>query len=148
MQHRRQHLPQVAGGVGALHGELPEQDEPWANGAKVHRRPDLGTGSPWPTGIISVEGQAARHKGDNEAREPPHRMRLAHRSFVRGYGEWTLRAPVAGDPRRTLFTWTEDLAIDVPVIGQLALAAYRPVMGRLMLGSLRNLQRLLARSRT
>jgi hypothetical protein len=78
--------------------------------------------------------------------DPPHRMRLAHRGFVRGYGEWTLRDPVAGDPRRTLFIWTEDLDIDVPVIGRLALGAYGPVMALLMRGSLRNLQRLLAPS--
>jgi uncharacterized protein YndB with AHSA1/START domain len=75
--------------------------------------------------------------------EPPHRLRLAHRSFVHGHGEWTLRAPLAGDQRRTLFTWTEDLTLGVPVLGPLALGAYRPVMALLMRGSLRNLQRWL-----
>ncbi len=76
--------------------------------------------------------------------EPPHRMRLAHRSFVRGHGEWTLREPATGDPRWTLFTWTEDLALDIPLVGTLALGAYRPVMAWLMRGSQANLQRLLA----
>ena len=46
--------------------------------------------------------------------EPPHRLRLAHRSFVRGHGEWTLRSPLAGDPDRTLFTWTEELVPPPP----------------------------------
>jgi uncharacterized protein YndB with AHSA1/START domain len=79
--------------------------------------------------------------------EPPHRMRLAHRSFVRGHGEWTLRPPVAEDPDRprVLFTWTEELALGVPFLGPLALGAYRPLMAWLMRGSLRNLQRSLAR---
>ncbi len=80
--------------------------------------------------------------------EPPHRMQLAHQRFVRGHGEWTLRRPEAEDPGspRTLFTWTEELAIGVPVLGALALGAYRPVMSRLMRGSMRNLQRLLTRT--
>lgn len=76
--------------------------------------------------------------------DPPHRLRLAHRSFIRGHGEWTLRAPRSGDPDRTLFTWTEELTLGVPAIGPLALAAYRPFMDWLVRGSLQNLQRTLS----
>jgi len=77
--------------------------------------------------------------------EPPHRLVLAHRSFVRGHGEWTLRGPVAerGREPRTLFAWTEELSLPIPALGAFALGLYRPFMGRLMGGSLRNLRRLL-----
>jgi hypothetical protein len=41
------------------------------------------------------------------------------------------------------FTWTEELGLPVPVLGELALLAYRPFMRRLMRRSLSNLERLL-----
>ena len=72
--------------------------------------------------------------------EPPRRMVMAHRSFVRGTGTWTLE-PVDGSTR---FTWTEVLSLPIPLLGELALLAYRPFMRRLMRGSLANLQRLVA----
>src|SRR3990170_294110 len=64
--------------------------------------------------------------------EPPRRIFVAHRSFVRGTGEWLLE-PEAGGTR---FTWTEELSLPIPVLGELALLVYHPMMRRLMQGSL------------
>ena len=72
--------------------------------------------------------------------EPPRRMVMAHRSFVRGTGTWTLE-PV---DRSTRFNWTEVLSLPVPLLGELALLVYRPFLRRLMRGSLANLQGLVA----
>jgi hypothetical protein len=72
--------------------------------------------------------------------EPPRRMAMAHRSFVRGTGTWSLE-PVDGSTR---FTWTEELSLPIPFLGELALLAYRPFLRRLMRGSLANLQGLIA----
>jgi uncharacterized protein YndB with AHSA1/START domain len=72
--------------------------------------------------------------------EPPRRMVMAHRSFVGGIGTWSLE-PVDGSTR---FTWTEELSLPIPLLGELALVVYRPFMRRLMRGSLANLQRLVA----
>jgi carbon monoxide dehydrogenase subunit G len=71
--------------------------------------------------------------------DPPRRMVMAHRGLVRGAGEWLVEP--AG--RGARFTWTEDLRLPVPVLGELALLAYRPLMRRLMRRSLSNLERLL-----
>jgi len=70
--------------------------------------------------------------------DPPRRLVMAHRSLVRGVGEWLLQ-PVGGGTR---FTWTEDLALPVPILGELLLLAYRPFMHRLMRSSLSNLKRM------
>ncbi len=70
--------------------------------------------------------------------EPPRRLVIAHRSFVRGVGEWILE-PAAGGTR---FRWTEDLSLPVPLLGELALLGYLPVLRRLMRRSLANLQAL------
>jgi uncharacterized protein YndB with AHSA1/START domain len=72
--------------------------------------------------------------------EPPRRMVLAHRSFVRGTGTWSLE-PVDGSTR---FAWVEELSLPIPLLGELALLVYRPFMRRLMRGSLANLQRVVA----
>jgi uncharacterized protein YndB with AHSA1/START domain len=80
-----------------------------------------------------------------EAWEPPHLLRIEHGSFVHGIGEWRLTPVARGDERGTRFTWEERLSIGVPVVGALALAAYRPVMSRLMRGSLANLRRVFLR---
>lgn len=74
--------------------------------------------------------------------EPPHFLRMAHRTFVRGTGEW--RFEQAG-PDRTRFTWTEDVTIPPPVLGDLAALVYRPFMRRLMGRSLQDLAAHLAR---
>ena len=72
--------------------------------------------------------------------DPPRRLVLVHRGFVRGVGEWTLES--VGD--RTRFRWTERLSLPVPLLGEWALLLYRPFMRRLMGGSLRNLADWLA----
>ena len=72
--------------------------------------------------------------------DPPRRMVIAHRSFVRGTGTWSLE-PVDGS---TMFTWTEELSLPIPILGELALLVYRPFLRRLMRGSLANLQRLIS----
>jgi hypothetical protein len=72
--------------------------------------------------------------------DPPRRLVMAHRSFVRGTGIWSLRPADGG----TRFTWTEELSLPIPVLGELALIVYRPFLRRLMRGSLANLQRLVA----
>jgi hypothetical protein len=68
--------------------------------------------------------------------DPPSRLVMAHRSFVRGVGTWTFE-PVDGGTR---FTWTEELGLPVPVLGELALRVYRPFMRHLMRGALEDLQ--------
>ena len=72
--------------------------------------------------------------------DPPRRMVMAHRSFVRGTGTWSLES-VGGSTR---FTWTEELSLPIPILGELALLVYRPFLRRLMRGSLANLQRLIS----
>ena len=72
--------------------------------------------------------------------DPPRRMVMAHRSFVRGTGTWSLE-PADGS---TMFTWTEELSLPIPILGELALLVYRPFLRRLMRGSLANLQRLIS----
>jgi hypothetical protein len=71
--------------------------------------------------------------------EPPRRLVMAHRGLVRGVGEWLLEP--AG--RGARFTWMEQLHLPMPVLGELALVAYRPFMRRLMRRSLANLERML-----
>ena len=60
--------------------------------------------------------------------DPPARLEMRHRSFVLGLGTWQLQ-PVRGGTR---LTWTEDLCLPVPFLGELALLAYRPFLRRLM----------------
>jgi len=70
--------------------------------------------------------------------EPPRRLVIAHRSFVRGIGVWRVD-PVPGG---SMFRWVEEISLPVPVLGWIALAVYKPVMRRLMRGATRNLRRL------
>jgi uncharacterized protein YndB with AHSA1/START domain len=67
--------------------------------------------------------------------DPPRQMRMAHRSFVRGVGTWSLEAAGTG----SRFRWQEDLSLPVPLLGETALLAYRPFMRRLMRGAMRDL---------
>ncbi len=60
--------------------------------------------------------------------EPASAMVMGHRSFVRGTGEWRLRAVAGG----TAFRWVEDLSLPIPVLGEIALLVYRPFMRHLM----------------
>ncbi len=68
--------------------------------------------------------------------DPPRRLALAHRSFVRGTGTWALEPEAAG----TRLRWTEDLVLPIPVLGEAALVAYRPLLRRLLRGSLADLR--------
>jgi uncharacterized protein YndB with AHSA1/START domain len=67
--------------------------------------------------------------------EPPHVLEMTHRSFIRGVGTWALEPQGNGARLR----WSEDLALPVPVLGELALRVYRPFLGRLMRTALRDL---------
>ncbi|HXF71436.1 MAG TPA: SRPBCC family protein [Actinomycetota bacterium] len=74
--------------------------------------------------------------------DPPRRIAVAHRGPVRGLGEWDL-CPVAAGTR---FVWRERLELPVPLVGPLALRAYRPLMRRLMRRSLAGLRRFVERA--
>ncbi|MEX2203886.1 MAG: SRPBCC family protein [Actinomycetota bacterium] len=67
--------------------------------------------------------------------EPPHVLEMTHRSFIRGVGTWALEPEGTGARLR----WSEDLALPIPVLGELALLVYRPFLRRLMRGALRDL---------
>jgi hypothetical protein len=73
--------------------------------------------------------------------EPPRRMVIAHRSFVRGTGTWTLEPAGSG----TRFAWIEEVSLPVPLLGEVALLAYRPFLGHLMRGALGDLRTLVLR---
>jgi carbon monoxide dehydrogenase subunit G len=68
--------------------------------------------------------------------DPPSELRIAHRSFIRGTGTWSLEPAGTG----TRFRWVEDISLPVPVLGELALRVYRPSMRRLMGGAMHDLQ--------
>jgi len=72
--------------------------------------------------------------------DPPRRLVVAHRSFLRGLGTWTLDPAGPG----TRFTWTEELSLPLPALGELALLAYRPVLRRLMRAGLARSRELVA----
>jgi hypothetical protein len=71
--------------------------------------------------------------------DPPRRFVMVRHGFVRGRGEWRLEPE--GDGAR--FIWSEELTVPIPVLGELALAVYRPLMRRLMQRSLANLASML-----
>ena len=60
--------------------------------------------------------------------DPPRRLQIRHGSLVAGTGVWIL-VPVVGGTR---FTWSEDVSLAVPVVGELAARVYAPVMRMLM----------------
>jgi hypothetical protein len=70
----------------------------------------------------------------------PRELRMAHRSFIRGVGTWSLEAVPGG----TRFRWQEDLSLPVPLLGELALVVYRPFMHHLMRGAMRDLRTTVA----
>ena len=76
--------------------------------------------------------------------EPPRRLVIAHRSFVRGLGVWVVEPAVGG----SVFRWVEELHLPFPVLGELALLVYRPLMRRLMRASARGLARAAGRYRS
>jgi hypothetical protein len=64
--------------------------------------------------------------------DPPARLAVAHRSVVRGTGTW-LCEPTANGTR---LTWTEDVTLPAPILGELAVRAYAPYLRSLMRRSL------------
>ena len=71
--------------------------------------------------------------------DPPHRLRIAHRSAIRGTGDWILEPFVGG----TRFTWIEDVTLPWGVVGRAALRTYRPFLRHLMRGTMEDLRRSL-----
>jgi hypothetical protein len=71
--------------------------------------------------------------------DPPHRLRIAHRSVIRGSGDWILEPFIGG----TRFTWIEDVELPWGVLGRVALSVYRPFMRHLMGGTIADLRRSL-----
>jgi Polyketide cyclase / dehydrase and lipid transport. len=69
--------------------------------------------------------------------EPPHRLTLRHGGLVEGRGIWRLDAIASG----TRFTWTEDIRLHTPVIGEWAARGYAPVVRRLMHRAMARLRR-------
>ena len=67
--------------------------------------------------------------------DPPRRLAMRRRGFVRGLGTWVLEPAPSG----TRFAWIEELRVPVPLLGEVALLAYRPMLRRLMRRSLGNL---------
>jgi carbon monoxide dehydrogenase subunit G len=60
--------------------------------------------------------------------DPPRRLEIRHGSVVSGTGVWALESVDGG----TRFTWSEEIELRVPLVGDLAAHAYRPVMRILM----------------
>jgi hypothetical protein len=67
--------------------------------------------------------------------DAPRELTMVRRGVVRGTGRWRLEARPGG----TRFEWTEEIRMPIPVLGELLLRLYRPVMRRLMRRSLGNL---------
>ena len=67
--------------------------------------------------------------------EPPRRLALVRHGFARGRGTWDLE-PLDGVTR---FVWGEEIRLPIPMLGEMALLAYRPILQWLMRRSLRNL---------
>lgn len=70
--------------------------------------------------------------------EPPRRLAVDHAGVVKGWGEWRLEPADGG----TRFTWTDELRLFPPVLGDLALFLYSPVQRWMLRRSIRNLRRL------
>ncbi len=60
--------------------------------------------------------------------DPPQRLEIRHGSVVVGLGVWRLERVEGG----TRFTWSEDVRLRVPLLGELAAWCYRPLMWVLM----------------
>ena len=69
--------------------------------------------------------------------DPPNRLEVRHGSLVVGTGVWTLQRTGRG----TRFTWSEDIHLRAPVVGELAARLYRPVMRILMARAQEDLRR-------
>ena len=94
--------------------------------------------------VVGTVIRVSNTDGSSQAEEvvewdPPRRLEMTHRGFVRGVGTWWFEPDAAG----TRFTWSEELSLPIPILGELALWVYRPFMKRLMRSGLANLQRLI-----
>jgi hypothetical protein len=69
--------------------------------------------------------------------DPPHRLAIRHGSAVVGTGTWDLTSVDGG----TLFVWSEDIRLRIPIVGELAARFYRPIMRWLMSHSQQGLRR-------
>ena len=74
------------------------------------------------------------------ALEPPRRMAIEHAGLVSGPAEWRLEPEGGGSNVR--FVWIEHLRMPPPLLGNLALWLYRPVLRLTFRWSMRNLARL------
>ncbi|MEX0983580.1 MAG: SRPBCC family protein [Actinomycetota bacterium] len=61
--------------------------------------------------------------------DPPRVLTIRHGGPVRGEGTWRL---TEHGPSVTRFTWTEDVGLAVPLLGETAAWCYRPLMRILM----------------
>jgi carbon monoxide dehydrogenase subunit G len=69
--------------------------------------------------------------------DPPRTLRVAHRGFVSGWGEWRLEPGSGGTTTR--FVWDEHLRLPFGAVGELGLRLYGPVQRAMARWSLRNL---------
>ncbi|HEX2267498.1 MAG TPA: SRPBCC family protein [Actinomycetota bacterium] len=69
--------------------------------------------------------------------EPPSLLIVRHLGLVQGTGEW--RVDRSGD--RTRFSWIEDITLEVPLMGELAISVYKPMLRRIHRRAITNLRR-------
>jgi polyketide cyclase/dehydrase/lipid transport protein len=60
--------------------------------------------------------------------EPPRRLVLRHGGLIAGEGTWTLTP----EPGGTWFVWTEDVRLEMPILGEPAARLYAPALRWLM----------------
>jgi hypothetical protein len=70
--------------------------------------------------------------------DPPRRLAVEHRGFVRGRGEWQMEPARGGE--RTRFRWWEDITMPPGWLGEGALRAYGPIQRAMLRRSVRNLR--------
>ena len=76
--------------------------------------------------------------------QPPSRMAIEHLGLVSGPARWVLLPERGGTATR--FVWAEELHMPPPLLGELGLWLYRPVLILTFRWSMRNLARLVARA--
>jgi len=75
--------------------------------------------------------------------EPPRVIAIEHHGVVSGPARWVLLPERGGSATR--FLWTEDIRMPPPVVGDVALRLYAPVLRLTFRLSMRNLARLATR---
>lgn len=70
--------------------------------------------------------------------EPPLLLAIEHVGLVSGTGEWRLES----SGTQTRFTWTEEISMPPPFLGELALEVYYPWQSWMLRRSVTNLKRL------